>query len=169
MSGDTITSGEVLPRDRETAADRHGQLELRVWLRALTCVQMMETTIRARLRAEFETTLPRFDVLAQLDAAEGTLSMGGLSARLMVTSGNVTGLIDAMESEGLVARRPHPSDRRSTLIGMTPAGRDLFDRMAPAHARWVEGMMAGMSLAEVRQLLGLLGRLKSSAAEAARG
>ena len=94
--------------------------------------------------------------------------MGELSARLMVTSGNVTGLIDAMESEGLVARRPHPSDRRSTLIGMTPSGRELFDRMAPAHARWVEAMMAGMSLPEIRQLLTLLGRLKSSASEAAR-
>jgi DNA-binding MarR family transcriptional regulator len=170
MSGDTIAT-DILPRDRETAADRHGRLELRLWLRALTCVQMIETTIRARLRAEFDTTLPRFDVLAQLDAAQdarsvGALSMGELSARLMVTSGNVTGLIDAMENEGLVERRPHPSDRRSTLIAMTAAGRDLFDRMAPAHAGWVEAMMAGMSLGEIKQLLALLGRLKSSAAEA---
>lgn len=169
MSGQSLTSEPFLPRDRETAADRHGRLELRVWLRALTCVQMMESAIRARLRAEFDTTLPRFDVLAQLDAAEGALSMGELSARLMVTSGNVTGLIDAMENEGLVARCPHPTDRRSTLIAMTPTGRELFDRMAPAHARWVEAMMGGMSLAEVKQLLDLLGRLKGSAAEAARG
>ena len=171
MSGQTITPDELLPRgaDRESAADRHGRLELRVWLRALTCVQMMEAAIRARLRAEFDTTLPRFDVLAQLDAAAGALTMGELSARLMVTSGNVTGLIDAMESEELVARHPHPTDRRSKLIAMTARGRDLFDRMAPAHARWIEGMLAGMSLAEVRQLLALLGRLKSSAAERIRG
>jgi DNA-binding MarR family transcriptional regulator len=166
MSGDALT--QDLPRDRETAAERHDKLELRLWLRALTCVQMMESAIRARLRTEFDTTLPRFDVLAQLDAAEGALSMGELSARLMVTSGNVTGLIDAMESEGLVARGPHPTDRRSTLITMTQDGRALFDRMAPAHAGWIESMMAGMSLAEIKQLLALLGRLKSSAAEASK-
>jgi DNA-binding MarR family transcriptional regulator len=159
-------SADALTQDRETAAERHGKLELRLWLRALTCVQMMESAIRARLRAEFDTTLPRFDVLAQLDAAQGALSMGELSARLMVTSGNVTGLIDAMEHELLVARGPHPTDRRSTLITMTPDGRALFDRMAPAHAGWIEGMMAGMSLAEIQQLLALLGRLKTSAAEA---
>jgi DNA-binding MarR family transcriptional regulator len=155
--------------DRETAAERHERLELRLWLRVLTCVQMIETTVRARLRTEFDTTLPRFDVLAQLDAAEAALTMGELSARLMVTSGNVTGLIDAMESEGLVARQPHPTDRRSTLIGMTAQGRDLFDRMAPAHAGWIEAMMAGMSHAEVNTLMKLMGRLKASAARGTRG
>ncbi len=113
--------------DRESAAEPHHQLELRTWLRALTCVRLIETQIRARLRAEFDTTLPRFDVLAQLDAARGSLTMGELSARLMVTSGNVTGLIDAMEREGLVSRRPHPSDRRSTL--------DPHDRCRPGPVR----------------------------------
>ena len=146
--------------DRESAAEPHHQLELRTWLRALTCVKLIETRIRARLRAEFETTLPRFDVLAQLDAARGSLTMGELSARLMVTSGNVTGLIDAMEQEGLVSRRPHPTDRRSTLIRTTEAGRALFSRMAPAHADWLAGLMAGLSEGEARMLLGLLGRLK---------
>ncbi len=146
--------------DRESAAEPHHQLELRTWLRALTCVRLIETQIRARLRAEFDTTLPRFDVLAQLDAARGSLTMGELSARLMVTSGNVTGLIDAMEREGLVSRRPHPSDRRSTLISTTDAGRDLFARMAPAHADWLAALMAGLSQGDTRTLLILLGRLK---------
>ncbi len=146
--------------DREWAAEPHHQLELRTWLRVLTCVRLIETQIRARLRAEFDTTLPRFDVLAQLDVAHGSLTMGELSARLMVTGGNVTGLIDAMEREGLVSRRPHPSDRRSTLIRTTDAGRALFARMAPAHADWLAELMAGLSQGETRTLLALLGRLK---------
>ena len=146
--------------DREWAAEPHRQLELRTWLRVLTCVRLIETRIRARLRAEFDTTLPRFDVLAQLDAARGSLTMGELSARLMVTSGNVTGLIDAMEREGLVSRSPHPSGRRSTLIRTTESGRALFARMAPAHADWLASLMAGLSQAEARTLLALLGRLK---------
>jgi DNA-binding MarR family transcriptional regulator len=163
-----MSDDAVLPReevaDRESAAGRHDRLELRVWLRALTCVQLIETAVRARLRAEFDTTLPRFDVLATLDAASMPLTMGELSARLMVTSGNVTGLIDAMQAEGLVERRPHPTDRRSTLIGMTEDGRALFGRMAPAHAGWIEEMMAGLAHSEVATLLRLLGRLKESAA-----
>lgn len=167
MPPDDVVAG----LDREAAAARHEGLELRVWLRMLTCVQMIEGTVRARLRASFDTTLPRFDVLAQLDAAERhggsgprtTMTMGELSSRLMVTSGNVTGLIDAMEREGLVARQPHPTDRRSTLIGLTDGGRTLFARMAPVHAGWIDDLMAGMSDAEARTLLRLLGRLKESA------
>lgn len=164
-----MPSDDVLKLDRETAAEPHGKIDLRVWLRALTCVRLIEGQIRTRLRAEFDTTLPRFDVLAQLDHAGGHLTMGELSARLMVTSGNVTGLIDAMESEGLVSRRAHPGDRRSTLIGMTTSGRALFDRMAPAHAAWVEEMLAGLTLGEARSLLTLLGKWKESAARAVRG
>jgi DNA-binding MarR family transcriptional regulator len=127
---------------------------------------MIEATVRARLHAQFATTLPRFDVLAALDAVGGDLTMGGLSARLMVTSGNVTGLIKGMEKDGIVVRRPHPADRRSTLIGMTEAGRALFARMAPAHASWIEETMAGLDRAEAARLWQALGHLKASARSA---
>jgi len=90
------------------------------------------------------------------------LTMSALSARLMVTSGNVTGLINAMEKDGLVVRRRHPGDRRSTLIGMTQEGRALFARMAPEHARWIEQAMAGLDRGEATQLWEALGHLKAS-------
>ncbi len=159
--------------DRETAAQTGDHLKLRLWLRLLTCAQLIETTIRVRLRTEFDTTLPRFDVLAQLDAASGantpgSLTMGELSARLMVTSGSVTGLVDTMETDQLVQRRVHPADRRSTLISMTPRGRALFNRMAPAHAIWIDELMAGLPTPEAHTLHRLLGRLKQSASEADR-
>ena len=152
--------------DRETAAQAGSHLNLRLWLRVLTCMQLIETLIRARLRTEFDTTLPRFDVLAQLDAARESLTMGELSARLMVTSGSVTGLVDTMQTECLVARRVHPTDRRSTLISMTDQGRALFARMAPAHAGWVDELMAGLEPGEAATLYRLLGKLKQSASEA---
>lgn len=148
--------------DRETAVQDGDHLKLRLWLRALTCIQMIETAIRARLRSEFDTTLPRFDVLAQLDAAKTSLTMGELSARLMVTSGSVTGLVDSMETDALVERSTHPADRRSTLISMTQRGRALFDRMAPVHAGWVDELMAELSPGEAANLHSLLGRLKHS-------
>ncbi|MGA3402707.1 MAG: MarR family transcriptional regulator [Acetobacteraceae bacterium] len=148
--------------DREAAVSDGARLPLRIWLRLLTCMTRTEAMIRARLHAQFATTLPRFDVLAALDAAGTELTMGALSARLMVTSGNVTGLVNAMEKDGLVVRRPHPADRRSTLIGMTEAGRALFARMAPAHAGWIEQAMAGLDRREATQLWEVLGHLKAS-------
>jgi len=149
--------------DREAAVGDGARLPLRVWLRLLTCVSMIEGMVRVRLHAQFATTLPLFDVLAALDAAGTDLTMGELSTRLMVTSGNVTGLINAMEKDGLVVRRRHPGDRRSTLICMTEAGRALFARMAPAHARWIERAMAGLDRKEVGLLWQVLGALKVSA------
>lgn len=148
--------------DRETAAARDHKPALRLWLRLLTCTRMVEAGVRARLRTEFATTLARFDVLAQLDAAHRKLTMGELSARLMVTNGNVTGLIGSMVDDGLVSRLPHPSDRRSTLIGMTPAGRALFDGMAPTHEEWIEQLMRGLTAPEIALLMELLGKLKDS-------
>jgi DNA-binding MarR family transcriptional regulator len=159
--------GGLIP-DREAAIGDGVRLPLRTWLRLLTCVNMIEGTVRARLHAQFATTLPRFDVLAALDAAGKDLTMGALSARLMVTSGNVTGLINGMEKDGLVLRRPHPADRRSTLIGMTEAGRALFARMAPQHAGWIEETMAALDRAEAAELWAALGRLKASVRAAAR-
>ncbi|HEY3845756.1 MAG TPA: MarR family transcriptional regulator [Acetobacteraceae bacterium] len=157
----------ALVPDREAAIGNGARLPLRVWLRMLTCMNMTEAMIRARLHAQFATTLPRFDVLAALDAAGTELTMGALSARLMVTSGNVTGLVNAMEKDGLVFRHPHPADRRSTLIGMTDAGRALFARMAPAHAQWIEQAMAGLDRRDVAQLWEVLGHLKESVRDSA--
>jgi DNA-binding MarR family transcriptional regulator len=154
--------------DREAAVGDGARLPLKVWLRLLTCVSMIEGMVRVRLHAQFATTLPRFDVLAALDAAGTDLTMGELSVRLMVTSGNVTGLINAMEKDGLVVRRRHPGDRRSTLICMTEAGRALFARMAPAHARWIERAMAGLDRKEVGLLWQVLGDLKASVRGATR-
>lgn len=146
--------------DREAAATSDRKLQLRLWLRLLTCSQLIEGEIRSRLRSEFKTTLARFDVLAQLDAAQGNLSMGELSARLMVTNGNVTGLIAGMEEEGLVSRLPHPTDGRSTLIRLTDAGEAMFHRMAPVHESWIDELMHGMSRTEMGQLMDLLAKLK---------
>jgi len=159
----TIETQDPLTGREVAAAD--GRLQTRLWLRLLTCTQLIETEIRGRLRSGFETTLPRFDVLAQLHSAGAALTMGELSARLMVTTGNVTGLIDAMEHDGLVARQPNPADRRSTLIAATVAGQALFASMAPAHQRWIDGLTASLSRAEMALLFELLGKLKESVSQ----
>jgi len=149
--------------DRESALGQADRLELRLWLRLLTCANLIEREIRARLARDFATTLPRFDALAQLERAPGGLTMGELSGRLMVSNGNVTGLVARLVREGLVAREPNPEDRRRSRVRLTLAGRRAFEAMTPAHARWIDAAMRGLTRGEKTRLLALLARLKLSA------
>lgn len=129
---------------------------LRLWLRLLAATNEMERALRRRLRDEFDTTLPRFDVMAALDAAEGGLSMSELSRRLMVTNGNTTVLVDALEKEGRVRRSVSPSDRRSYTVELTENGREAFGRMAAVHADWVCDLLGGIADHDAAHLSRLL-------------
>ena len=153
----------TMAADREAATSQDDRLDLRTWLRLLTCTTLVERTVRARLRDKFDTTLPRFEVLAQLDRAPDGLAMGELSARLMVTNGNVTGLVDRLVTDGLVERHAAADDRRRAVVRLSPAGRRAFDRMAPAHAAWIADMFAGLDREASASLYGLLADLKQSA------
>ena len=144
---------------------------LRTWLRMLTCTNIIEGRVRAALRETFDTTLPRFDLLASLDAAtleapQG-LTMSELSRRLMVTNGNLTGLVDRLVREGLVARVASRPDRRAQMISLTATGKLALDAIAPEHATWVSGMFSGLTNTDRQQLYSLLGKLKQSAKAAA--
>ena len=136
---------------------------LRAWFRLLLIHRTISRKIGAHFRAQFGISTARFDTLAQLHAAGGTMTMGALSSQLMVTSGNVTGLVDGMVADHLVQRRPHATDRRSVIIAMTPAGRRLFAKVSAALSRWIGEAMGDMSEAELAQLIALFGKLKQSA------
>ena len=110
---------------------------LRLWLRLLTCTQLIEKRVRTGLRDEFNTTLPRFDLMAQLEREPQGLAMGELSRRMMVTGGNVTAIVAQLESEQLVQRQTHADDRRSSTVRLTPAGRRAFAAMARDHEAWI--------------------------------
>ncbi|HEV2547370.1 MAG TPA: MarR family transcriptional regulator [Stellaceae bacterium] len=155
-------NGAPAPVDRESSVGGDDKLELRLWLRLLTCSHLIESEVRQRLRERFATTLPRFDLLAQLDRAPEGLTMGELSSRLMVSNGNVTGLAEALVREGLVSRVPEPEDRRSLRLRLTAAGKRAFDAMTPVHEQWIDTMMQGLSRAEMAHLIELLGKLKQS-------
>ena len=151
-----------------TRADpgRGEQASLRTWLRLLACSNLVEREVRGRLRDRFDTTLPRFDVLAQLDAAsretDPHLTMSELSRRLMVTNGNLTALIERLVQEGLVSRDPSPDDRRTQFVRLTASGKRAFDAMTPEHQRWIDDLFNGLSTVERRQLFELLGKLRRS-------
>jgi DNA-binding MarR family transcriptional regulator len=151
--------------DREFIARRDDHSALRIWLRLLTCTQLIERRVRSGLREEFATTLPRFDLMAQLERHREGLKMNELSRLLMVTGGNVTGIVDQLEKEGLVERVSEPEDRRAWLIRLTSSGDKTFAEMARAHERWVVELLAGLSGRERDELLKLLAKLKSHAME----
>jgi DNA-binding MarR family transcriptional regulator len=148
--------------DYESGVGRDDGMELRVWLRLITCHNLIDNNVRQKLHQDYETTLPRFDVLAQLHREGAPLTMGELSRRLMVTNGNVTGLIDRLAREGLVERRPAPDDRRRQLVAMTDRGRSFFEAMAGDHKEWIADMTGDLNAGEMRELFRLLGRLKQS-------
>jgi DNA-binding MarR family transcriptional regulator len=148
--------------DAETRTGEGDHLALRLWLRLLSCTNLIEAPLRTRLREQFEGSLPRFDLMAQLDRHAGGLKMSELSRRLMVTGGNVTGLTDKLVTEGLVERRDHPEDRRACTVSLTPEGKRQFRSMARAHEAWVVELLGGLTAAQQAQLFELLGRLKGS-------
>ncbi len=146
--------------DMEKRAHEDHHASLRLWLRLLSCTTRIEDTIRQRLREQFGITLPRFDLMAQLEREPRGLTMGELSRRMMVTGGNVTTIVDQLENEQLVQRQPLPGDRRAFMVVLTPAGRTAFAAMAIEHEQWVIELLSPLSTPQQDQLHRLLGTLK---------
>jgi DNA-binding MarR family transcriptional regulator len=159
----------TIPLDAETKAaerphDHHD--ELRLWLRLLTCTTLIEGEVRRRLREDFDVTLPRFDLMAQLDKTPDGMTLGELSSRMMVSNGNVTGLVERLVADGLIARKPAPNDRRAQIVRLTAAGRRAFRAMARAHEGWILQIFADLKPSDISSLMGLLAKAKHSAARA---
>jgi DNA-binding MarR family transcriptional regulator len=146
--------------DAETRLRDDHHLSVRLWLRMLACTNRIENLVRQNLQAKFETTLPRFDLMAQLERAPQGLRMSELSQRMMVTGGNVTGITDGLEKDGLVVREVDTTDRRVFFVKLSAEGQRQFRRMAAEHEQWVIGLFEGMSMKHKNQLVELLGELK---------
>jgi DNA-binding MarR family transcriptional regulator len=149
----------MAPRDRQGDAAPAPKQALRLWLRLLACSSLVEKTVRSRLAADFDTTLPRFDVLAALERAPDGLQLGALSRRLRVSNGNVTGVVARLTAEGLIRRTVDPRDGRVFRVALTPAGREAFLQMAGAHEIWIETLFGGLASGEQAELLALLTQL----------
>ncbi len=146
--------------DLEARAHSEHPEALRLWLRLLTCTQLVEKQVRSRLREQFDTTLPRFDLMSQLERAPDGLKMNELSRRMMVTGGNVTGITDQLVTEGLVERVDVEGDRRAYRVRLTARGRRLFHEMAREHEQWIVDAFDALSEREVATLHKLLGKVK---------
>jgi len=152
---------------RDLEAIVHGapedhKTELRLWLRLLSSTNLISTEVRRRLRKQFDVTLPRFDLMAQLDREKEGLRLGELSKRMMVTNGNVTGLVERLMKEGLIRRESVGGDRRVGLVTLTRAGRAAFSRMAAAHELWLAELFADLAPADIDLLMKGLAAVKHS-------
>ena len=158
--------------DHESRVDADDHRALRLWLRLLTCSNLIETQVRSRLRSAFDCTLPRFDLVAQLDRHPEGLKMGELSRRMMVTGGNITGITDQLEADGWVERAGVENDRRAWLVRLTPRGKQAFREMADLHEAWIVELLSQWGARDQEQLFRLLGKLKDAirgASRAAKG
>ncbi|KAF0123737.1 MAG: transcriptional regulator [Xanthobacteraceae bacterium] len=145
---------------------RDARPELRLWLRLLTCTTMIEREIRRRLAERFQITLPRFDLLAQLDRSPDGMTLGEISRRMMVTNGNVTGLVARIVEQGYVEKRRDTLDGRVHRIAMTERGHEEFRRMAREHGIWMRELLAGLDPTEREVMMGLLAKTKAGVARA---
>jgi DNA-binding MarR family transcriptional regulator len=140
------------------------KMALRIWLRLLASSQLIEKQVRSRFRTEFDTTLPRFDVMAALARVPEGQTMGDISRWLLVSSGNITGIIYRLEEDGLVTRARRTDDRRTHLVRLSGKGREEFERMSKTHEKWVRDMLSGMTRKEMTTLDELLTKVKVSLA-----
>ncbi len=148
--------------DSESRIQDDDHLALKLWLRLLTCTNLVEASLRARMRDRYASTLPRFDLLAQLDRHPEKLTMGELSSLMMVSGGNVTGLVRQLEAEGLVSRSSRPEDRRTFLVGLTAKGKAHFDTMAAQHEAWIVELFADLPHDSQEELMEALKAMKDS-------
>jgi DNA-binding MarR family transcriptional regulator len=140
--------------------------DLRLWLRLLTCTALIEGEIRRRLRKQFSETLPRFDLMAQLERVESGMTLGEVSKRMMVSAGNVTSLVERMVQAGYVERRTAPNDRRSQLIRLTRNGRHAFGLMAAAHQAWIAELLGELRERDMAVAMDELAKVKRSVTRA---
>jgi DNA-binding MarR family transcriptional regulator len=159
----------IAAKTREKAVVRPiSKQRLRLWIRLLRAARAIEAELRERLRKEFAITLPQFDVMATLARKEGGMSMTELSRMLMVSNGNVTGIVDRLANEKLVVRHAPASDRRSYIVQLTRKGASQFAVIAKAHECWVDDLLldVGGAAAEalIKQLGGLTTRIRSEGA-----
>lgn len=168
-SGAASQSMDDFSEERQDDVSSDIQLDLRTWLKLLTCTTLISGELRRQLREQFDFTLPRFDMLAQLDREPGGLVLTELSKRLMVSPGNVTPIMNRLLEEGYITRATSSLDRRVQIVCLTAEGRKKFRRMAKKHGQWVNSMMGGLELDERRALSGLLDRLKGNLRDGAAG
>jgi DNA-binding MarR family transcriptional regulator len=156
---DDLDDDEEAPPVQPTTPEM--QKRLRLWLAMLRSTRHIENTLRERLKTEFDATLPRFDVLATLFRHDKPMTMSELSRDLVVSNGNVTGIVDRLEDEGMVYRESDERDRRASVVSLTAEGEVDFAYMAVAHRDWINEMLGSLSMEDIDTMSSILQGLRA--------
>lgn len=144
---------------RGGAAPDPATMNVSLWVRLLESHNLMLSEVRRRLAED--CTMPRFDLLANLEREDGQ-TLARLSRSMLVTAGNLTGLVDRAERDGVVERRADPTDRRLSRVYLTPKGRELIKSLMPLHSAHISQLLDGLDSSDRRELRRLLGKLRDS-------
>ncbi|HLS16954.1 MAG TPA: MarR family transcriptional regulator [Paenalcaligenes sp.] len=147
--------------DLESRLPQDDQSALRLWLRLLSCSTLIENELRSCLRRKFNTTLPRFELMAQLASRPEGMKMTALSRHMLVTNGNITGITDQLEKEGYVKRQRLPNDRRSSMLFLTAKGKAQYAIIAQAYQKCVERFFSALPQTSITLLQEELAQLKT--------
>lgn len=164
MTANDLTEPRADAMQEKHGGGQSGPLDVRVWLRMLSCTMTIEKQLRRRFADQYQTTLPRFDVMASLERHRNGQTMGQLSRALLVSNGNVTAIVRQLQENGLVDTRPDPDDRRSSIAKLSEEGKIEFDRLAKAHHAWIGQAFAGLKPESQTALYELLAEMKASIA-----
>lgn len=145
-----------------TSTPQPGKERLRLWIRILRVSRLIEAELRDKLKTEFDTTLPRFDVMAALYREPDGMLMSDLSRYLLVSNGNVTGIVDRLVADGFVVRALREGDRRTSVVSLTKTGRAFFAKMASVHEGWVNARFADINEDEAHELASVLHSFRSN-------
>ena len=160
MSAETSALA-LAPSAGRAGGDPENKERLRLWIRLLRTSRIIEGELREKLKSEFGSTLPRFDVMSALNWQPDGMLMSDLSRYLLVSNGNVTGIVDRLVADGFVQRARRDGDRRTSVVALTDEGRAAFTRMAVAHAAWVDDLLHSVSAEEARMLASMLKGFRS--------
>jgi DNA-binding MarR family transcriptional regulator len=149
----------VTDREEIQSSDDPEKSRLRLWIQLLRAARSIEVEVRDRLRLEFDETLPRFDVMAALARKPDGMMMSELSRHLMVSNGNVTGIVDRLVKSGLAVRSQRDGDRRSWIICLSRPGKEHFEKMAHTHESWIGELLQNIAPNEAEALIADLLRL----------
>jgi DNA-binding MarR family transcriptional regulator len=139
-------------RNEARHSEPDSKARLRLWIRLLRATRLIESDVRERFKSTFDATLPRFDVMAALYRNPDGMLMSEISRFLMVSNGNVTGIVDRLVSDGFVVRAQRNGDRRTSFVSLTRKGRYVFEDMAAAHESWIDGLLGKMTVRDADQL-----------------
>ena len=138
---------------------------LRLWLRIVSCTQIVEQELRTMLREKFDMTPARFELLTALNRVTNGLTMGELSTWLMVTKGNVTGIAIRLSEDGYITRRPTPDDRRSFVVTLTKKGKQIVNEMELAYEQLLDQLFVEVSIDDSDTFTGVLAKVTEAIEE----